>query len=130
MRGSSVERLIRYKHRISINWKILKLTIVRHKDSRAARNMRSRLKITSSKTDKRPVHGAGMERNVGNRRNQNYIRIAVSSHRSKLFVEDVKQHLDVLPEVAKSSTEITIDDVYVGDLDVLSTEKTNKLQQL
>ena len=48
----------------------------------------------------------------------------------KLFAEDVKQHLDVLPEVAKSSTEITIDDVYVGDLDVLLTEKSKKLQQL
>ena len=71
-----------------------------------------------------------MERTIGNRRKKNHIRIAVSSYRSKLFVEDVKQHLDVLPEVAKSSTEITNDDVYVGDLDVLSTEKTNKLQQL
>ena len=85
--------------------------------------MRSRLKITSCKTDRRPVHGACMERTVGNRRKKNHIRIAVSSYRSKLFAEDVEQHLDVLPEVAKSSTEIKIDDVSVGDRDVLLTDK-------
>ena len=88
--------------------------------------MRSRLKITSCKTDRRPVHGACMERTIGNRRKKNHIRIAVSSYRSKLFAEDVEQHLDVLPEVAKSSTEIKIDDVSVGDRDVLLTDKKRR----
>ena len=40
----------------------------------------------------------------------------------ELFAKDVEQHLDVLPDVAISSTEITIDDVQVKDPDVPLTE--------
>ena len=31
------------------------------------------------------------------------------------FVEDVDQHMAILPEVVTSTTEITIDDTEVGD---------------
>ena len=46
------------------------------------------------------------------------------------FAEDIEQHLDVLPEVATSSTEITINDGQVGDSGVLLTEVQERLRQL
>ena len=50
--------------------------------------------------------------------------------RGELFAEDVEQHLAVLPEVAASSTEMTIDDAQVGDPGVPLTEDQERLRQL
>ena len=48
----------------------------------------------------------------------------------ELFAEDVEQHMAVLPEVTTSTTEITIDDVQVGDPGVPSTEDQEDLRRL
>ena len=48
----------------------------------------------------------------------------------KIFAEDVEEHLTVIPEVATSSTEQTIDDVHVGGPGVPLTEDQEKLRQL
>ena len=47
----------------------------------------------------------------------------------KIFAEDVEEHLTVIPEVATSSTEQTIDDVQVGGPGVPLTEAQEKLRQ-
>ena len=48
----------------------------------------------------------------------------------ELFAEDVEQHMAVLPEVTTSTTEITIDDVPVGDPGVPLTEDQEDLRRL
>ena len=48
----------------------------------------------------------------------------------ELFADDVEQHMAVLPEVATSSTDITIDDVKVGDPGVPLAEDQERLRQL
>ena len=47
-----------------------------------------------------------------------------------LFPKDVEQHMDVLPEVTESTTEIRIDDGQVGDHGVLLSEDQDDLRQL
>ena len=48
----------------------------------------------------------------------------------ELFAEDVEQHMAVLPEVTTSTTEITIDDVQVGDPVIPLTEDQEDLRRL
>ena len=48
----------------------------------------------------------------------------------ELFAEDVEQHMAVLPEITVSTTEITIDDVQVGDPGMPLTEDQEDLRQL
>uniref|UniRef100_A0AAV1VFN7 Reverse transcriptase n=1 Tax=Peronospora matthiolae TaxID=2874970 RepID=A0AAV1VFN7_9STRA len=48
----------------------------------------------------------------------------------ELFAEDVEQHMAVLSEVSISTTEITIDDVQVGDPGIPLTEDQEDLRRL
>ena len=48
----------------------------------------------------------------------------------ELFAEDVEQHMAVLPEVTTSTTEMTIDDVQVGDPGIPLTEDQEDLRRL
>ena len=48
----------------------------------------------------------------------------------ELFAEDVEQHMAVLPEHTTSTTEITIDDVQVGDPGIPLTEDKEDLRRL
>ena len=48
----------------------------------------------------------------------------------ELFAEDVEQHIAVMPEVTTSTTEITIDDVQVGDPGIPLTGDQEDLRQL
>ena len=48
----------------------------------------------------------------------------------ELFADDVELNMAVLPEVATSSTAITIDDVQVGDPGIPLTEDQERLRQL
>ena len=48
----------------------------------------------------------------------------------ELFAEDVEQHMAVLPVVTTSTTEITIDDVQVGDPGIPLTEDQEDLRRL
>ena len=48
----------------------------------------------------------------------------------ELYAEDVSQHMIVLPEVALSTAEITVDDIKVEDLGLLLSEHQEKLRQL
>ena len=45
----------------------------------------------------------------------------------KLYAEDVDQHMAVLPEVAPSTAEITIDDIQVGDPGIPLSQDQEKL---
>ena len=49
---------------------------------------------------------------------------------AKLFAENVEQHMAVLPEVTTSTTEVTIDDVQVGDPGIPLSENQEDLRQL
>uniref|UniRef100_A0AAV1V540 Reverse transcriptase n=1 Tax=Peronospora matthiolae TaxID=2874970 RepID=A0AAV1V540_9STRA len=48
----------------------------------------------------------------------------------ELFAEDVKQHMAVLPEVTIPTTEMTMDDIQVGDPGITLTEDQEDLRQL
>ena len=48
----------------------------------------------------------------------------------ELFAEDVEQHMAVLPEVTASKTEITIDDIQVGDPGIPLTADQEDLRRL
>ena len=63
---------------------------------------------------KLPVQGAGIVTDGGGTKDEEPHSPPVYYYKGgELFAEDVEQHLAVPPEVAKSSTEITIDDVQV-----------------
>ena len=52
-------------------------------------------------------------------------------HESKdLFAEDIEQHLAVLPEMSTATEEVTIDDIQIGDPNVLLTTDQQRLRSL
>ena len=80
---------------------------------------------------KQPVQGAGIVTDGGGAKEEEPHSPPVYYYKGgELFAEDVEQHLEVPPEVAKSSTEITIDDVQVGDPVVPLTDDQERLRQL
>ena len=57
----------------------------------------------------------------------------VSTYRhesGKLYVENVNQHMAVLTDIAMPTSEVTIDDIQVGDPDVPRTDDQEQLRQL
>ena len=79
----------------------------------------------------RLAQGTGIATDGGDEKGEKLHSPSVCYHeRGELFAEDVEQHLAVLPEVAASSTEMTIDDAQVGDPGVPLTEDQERLRQL
>ena len=79
---------------------------------------------------KQPVQGAGIVTDGGGAKEEEPHSPPVYYYKGgELFAEDVEQHLEVPPEVAKSSTEITIDDVQVGDPGVTLTKDQERVRQ-
>ena len=59
--------------------------------------------------------------------------VDVHTYRHKnddMYAEDVDQHMAVLPEVTACTTEMTIDDIQVGDPGVPLTDDQERLRQL
>ena len=57
----------------------------------------------------------------------------VSTYRHEsveLTAEDVDQHMTVLPDIGMPTSEVTIDDIQVGDPDVPRTDDQEQLRQL
>ena len=64
----------------------------------------------------RLAQGAGIVTDGGDAKEEDPHSTSLYYHEGgELFAKDVEQHLSVLPEGATSSTEITIDNVQVGD---------------
>ena len=47
-----------------------------------------------------------------------------------MFAEDTEQHLAVLPEMSTATVEVTIDDIQIGDPNVLLTTDQQRLRSL